>query len=210
MVLSVASSVQCSQSSGHPKVSNIYFNWKPQLFCRAYSCRYRTERLLLCILMINCLCVDTNNLFFILIFNFVRLFWGAVALRVSRPLFILTKRRTPVTVAERSKACTVFARSEAGIWVRIPHKAWMFGVCVCVCVCMRLFRVYSVLCLGRGLATSWSPVKGVLPSIKWTRNWEIRTMLQSGNKMSKKRGVHGRGTDDRIARFLDFVHCPLF
>jgi hypothetical protein len=29
----------------------------------------------------------------------------------------------PVTVVERSKACNVFARSEAGIWVRITHKA---------------------------------------------------------------------------------------
>jgi hypothetical protein len=31
-----------------------------------------------------------------------------------------------VTVPERSEACTVFARSEAGSWVRIPHKAWMY------------------------------------------------------------------------------------
>jgi hypothetical protein len=36
----------------------------------------------------------------------------------------------PVTVAKRSKAWTVFARSEAGSWVRISHKAWMFGMCV--------------------------------------------------------------------------------
>jgi hypothetical protein len=39
----------------------------------------------------------------------------------------------PVTVAERSKACTVFVRSEAGIVGRIPLRAWMFSVCVCVC-----------------------------------------------------------------------------
>jgi hypothetical protein len=74
----------------------------------------------------------------------------------------------PVTVAERSKACTVFARLEAGIWVRVPHKAWMFGMCVCLfCVCV-------VPCRGRGLATSWSLVQGVLPSIKWSWNWKIR------------------------------------
>jgi hypothetical protein len=36
----------------------------------------------------------------------------------------------------------------------------MFGVC------MRLFCVYVVLCLGRGLATSRSLVQGVLPSVK--------------------------------------------
>jgi hypothetical protein len=33
------------------------------------------------------------------------------------------------------------------LWVRIPLKAWMFGVY------MRLFCVYVVPCLGSGLAT---------------------------------------------------------
>jgi hypothetical protein len=42
------------------------------------------------------------------------------------------------------------------------------GCLVCVCVC-----VWVVLCLGRGLATSWSPVQGVPLSVKWWRNWEI-------------------------------------
>jgi hypothetical protein len=51
-------------------------------------------------------------------------------------------------VAERSKACTVFTRWKLGSWVQIPHKTWMFGVC------MHLFCVCVVLCLGRGLATS--------------------------------------------------------
>jgi hypothetical protein len=37
-------------------------------------------------------------------------------------------------VAERSKACTIFARSEAGIVGSIPTKEWMFGVCVCFSV----------------------------------------------------------------------------
>jgi hypothetical protein len=40
----------------------------------------------------------------------------------------------PVTVAERSKACTVFTRSEQGSWVRIPLSAWMFSVRLCMCV----------------------------------------------------------------------------
>jgi hypothetical protein len=40
-----------------------------------------------------------------------------------------------------------------GSWVRMALKAWMFGVCMCLfCVCV-------VLCLGRGFATSWSPVQ---------------------------------------------------
>jgi hypothetical protein len=34
-----------------------------------------------------------------------------------------------------------------GVWVRIQHKAWMFGVYLC------LLCVFVVLCLGRGLAT---------------------------------------------------------
>jgi hypothetical protein len=53
-----------------------------------------------------------------------------------------------------------------GSWVRIPHKAWMFGVCMCLfCVCV-------FLCLGKGLATSWSLVQGVLPSVKMIMNWK--------------------------------------
>jgi hypothetical protein len=50
----------------------------------------------------------------------------------------------PVTVAERSQACTVFARSEAGT----VGSNSMFGVC------MRLFCVCVVLCLCRGFVTS--------------------------------------------------------
>jgi hypothetical protein len=40
------------------------------------------------------------------------------------------------------------------------------------CVCTCLFCVCVVLCLGRALATSWSLVQGVLPSVKWSRNWK--------------------------------------
>jgi hypothetical protein len=39
------------------------------------------------------------------------------------------------------------------------------------CVCMCLFCVCVVLCLDRGLATSWSLVQRVLPSVKWSWNW---------------------------------------
>jgi hypothetical protein len=39
-------------------------------------------------------------------------------------------------------------------------------------VCMCLFCVCVVLCLGRGLATSWSLAQGVLPSVKWSWNWK--------------------------------------
>jgi hypothetical protein len=64
----------------------------------------------------------------------------------------------PVTVAERSKASTVFARSEAGI-VGSNSTQGMDVWCMCLfCVCV-------VLCLGKGLATSWSLVQGVLPTV---------------------------------------------
>jgi hypothetical protein len=46
-----------------------------------------------------------------------------------------------------------------GLWVRIPLRAWMFGVF------MRLFWVCAVLCVRKGLATGWSPVQGVLPTV---------------------------------------------
>jgi hypothetical protein len=57
-------------------------------------------------------------------------------------IFNRLQYQMPVTVAERSKACTVFAHSEAGIVVRIPLRAWMLGVYVCVraffCVCAQV------------------------------------------------------------------------
>jgi hypothetical protein len=63
----------------------------------------------------------------------------------------------------RSKACTVFARLEAGI-VGSNHTQGMdiWYVCVYVCVCACVF-----VCLhtGTGLATSRSPVQGVLPTV---------------------------------------------
>jgi hypothetical protein len=63
----------------------------------------------------------------------------------------------PVTVAARSKAWTVFARSNAAIVGSNP--TWGMDVCV------RLFCVCVVLCVGCGLATVWSPVQGVLPTL---------------------------------------------
>jgi hypothetical protein len=32
-------------------------------------------------------------------------------------------------------------------------------------VCVRLFCVCVVLCIGKGLATGWSPVQGILPTV---------------------------------------------
>jgi hypothetical protein len=49
----------------------------------------------------------------------------------------------PITVAERSKAWSVFARSDAGIVGSDPTRG--MDVCVCVCVCVYiLFMLSSV------------------------------------------------------------------
>jgi hypothetical protein len=39
-------------------------------------------------------------------------------------------------------------------------------------VCVRLFCVCVVLCVGSGLATGWSPVQGVPPTVYRLRNWK--------------------------------------
>jgi hypothetical protein len=80
-------------------------------------------------------------------------------------LYIITEfSDPPVTVAERSKACTVFARSEAvivGSNLTQGMNVWYVYAFFCVCV---------VLCLDSGLATSQSLVQGVLPSVKLLKN----------------------------------------
>jgi hypothetical protein len=62
----------------------------------------------------------------------------------------------PITMAARSKAWTVFARSNAGIVGSNPTQGWM-SVCV--------YSVFMLSCVGSGLATGWSPVRGVLPTV---------------------------------------------
>jgi hypothetical protein len=63
---------------------------------------------------------------------------------------------SPITVAARSKAWAVFARSNTGIVGSNPTQG--------MDVCVRLFCV-CVLCIGSGLATGWSPVQGAIPSV---------------------------------------------
>jgi hypothetical protein len=52
----------------------------------------------------------------------------------------------PVTVDGGLRHVLSLLVRKPGSWVRMTHKAWMFGMCL-ICVCV-------VLCLGRGLATS--------------------------------------------------------
>jgi hypothetical protein len=72
-----------------------------------------------------------------------------ISVKIPPILLQIRKLLKPITIAERSEACTVFARSEAGIVGSNPTKDMNVS-----CVCMRFFCVCVVLCLGRGLATS--------------------------------------------------------
>jgi hypothetical protein len=69
-----------------------------------------------------------------------------------------------VTVAARSKAWTVFARSNAGIVGSNPTQV--------MDVCLRLFCV----CLGNGLAMGWSLIQGILPTVLGLRNWSEKNV----------------------------------
>jgi hypothetical protein len=62
-----------------------------------------------------------------------------------------------ITVAARSMAWTVFARSNTGVVGSNPT----LGMDVCV----RLLCVCIILCVGCGLAAGWSSVQGVLPTV---------------------------------------------
>jgi hypothetical protein len=57
-------------------------------------------------------------------------------------------------------------------------------------VCLRLFCVYVVPCVGSGLATSWFPVQGVLPSVLGLRNWSETKRFTDA--LSYKVGVTGK------------------
>jgi hypothetical protein len=71
--------------------------------------------------------------------------------------FPLINHLVPITVAAPSKSWTIFARSNDGIvgWNRAQ------GMDVSVYV----YFVFVLFCVGSILATSWSPVQGVLPTL---------------------------------------------
>jgi hypothetical protein len=54
---------------------------------------------------------------------------------------------------------------------------------VCVCV----YSVRAVLCLGRGIAISWSPVPGVLPSGKWSMKLIIQPYAPKLERRGRKK-----------------------
>jgi hypothetical protein len=72
----------------------------------------------------------------------------------------------------------------------------------CVCVCIRLFCVCVVLCLDRGLATSWSHVQEALLPVKWSQNWEISPMPRSwsNSRRKRKKNCHGKLRINHLAK----------
>jgi hypothetical protein len=84
--------------------------------------------------------------------------YGCTALVDHGRFFSFLIHTQLITVAPRSKAWTVFARWNTGVVGLKPTRG--------MDVCVRLFCVCVVLCVGTDLATSWSPVQGVLPTVQ--------------------------------------------
>jgi hypothetical protein len=110
----------------------------------------------------------------------------------------------PSTVAARSKAWTVFARSNTGIVGSNPTRG--------MDVCVRSFCVCVVLCVGWGLATRWSSVQGVPPTMYRLRNWKSG----QGTKGCRAMYIymlggfyHSRSSWGRCESFTTFEDCLL-
>jgi hypothetical protein len=99
---------------------------------------------------------------------------------LNRPI-----RWTPITVAARSRTWTVFGRSKPGIVGSNPTQ----GMDVCVCV----YSVCVLLSVGSGLATGWSLVQGVLPTVlrikklKWNKAFHECPLLQKWEQPGRER-----------------------
>jgi hypothetical protein len=75
-----------------------------------------------------------------------------------------------ITVAARSEAWTVFARSDAGIVRSNPTQGMN--------ICVNLFCLYVGLYVGSGFVMGWSPVQGVLLTV-----WKIKKLkIGQGHK----------------------------
>jgi hypothetical protein len=72
------------------------------------------------------------------------------------------------------KVWTVFVRSNTGVMGSNPTRDMH--------VCMRLFCVCVVLCVGSGLATGWSSVQGVLPTVYRIKKLKKRLRSTKGSR----------------------------
>jgi hypothetical protein len=100
--------------------------------------------------------------------------------------------QTPITVAARSKAWTVFARSNTGI----VGSNLTSGMDVYV----RLFCVCVVLCIGRGLTTGCSPVQGVLLTV-----YRIKKLKRCQGPAKAYRGI-----ERKITRYFLAARTSVF
>jgi hypothetical protein len=73
-----------------------------------------------------------------------------------------------ITVGARCKAWNFSACCNTGIVG--SNLTWGMDVCVFICVCV-------VLCAGSSLATGWSPVQGILPTVS-RLNWKAAKVQQ--------------------------------
>jgi hypothetical protein len=101
--------------------------------------------------------------------------------------------RSEITVAARSEAWTVFARSNAGVVGSNPTQGMN--------VCLRLFCVCVALCVGRGLATGWSLVQGDLP-IVWNR---LRNWRRGQGPTKGYRAID----DEWVSEWMNTLHFPV-
>jgi hypothetical protein len=98
----------------------------------------------------------------------------------------IIETRRPLIRSQRPRGLRHEMSSSAwtlGSWVRIPLEAWMFACVYSVSVLSRV---------GRGLATGWSPVQGVLPTVykrlgKLIRGGKGRTWVGAPYKKKKRR-----------------------
>jgi hypothetical protein len=112
---------------------------------------------------------------------------------------VFTEVKITVTVFLGMIICLSALARTLVSWVRIPLRAWMFGVC------MSLFCVCVDLCLGSGLATGWSLVQGVLPSVKndygtEQEAWDLNGLEGSLKKISTT--DYAASNDKEIGQWL--------
>jgi hypothetical protein len=90
----------------------------------------------------------------------------------------------PIIVAARSQAWTIFAHSNTGVVGSNSTRGMN--------ICVHVFCVCVVLCAGSGLATGWSPVQWILPTV-----YRIKKL----KKRSVSKGLYSyrdRQVDDRL------------
>jgi hypothetical protein len=74
-----------------------------------------------------------------------------------------------------------------GSWVWIPLEGWMF---------VYVYSVFMLFCVGSGLATGWSPVQGIVPTVFKTHDFRIKSEWEQARvpnstrkKKEKKKGA---------------------